>query len=103
LAERFTAASGVCIGANQRALSEFRERVEKNEPAAGLYRGLVIASCILLRAQSMQNTADHHESAVAFRRQPFLKRLGIYIEISEEFAAVQIGGRLQVTAVLGTR
>jgi hypothetical protein len=103
LAERFTAASGVCVGANQRALSEFRERVEKNEPAAGLYRGLVIASCILLRAQSMQNTADHHESAVAFRRQPFLKRLGIYIEISEEFAAVQIGGRLQVTAVLGTR
>ncbi|HEX4617458.1 MAG TPA: hypothetical protein VH230_16275 [Stellaceae bacterium] len=81
-------------------MSEFRERVEKNEPAAGLYCGLVLASCILARAQSMQDIADHCESAVAIRRQPFLKRLGIYIEISEEFAAVQIGGRLQITAVL---
>ena len=48
----------------------------------------------------MQDIADHREGAVALRRQPFLKRLGIYVEISEEFAAVQIGGRLQVAALL---
>ena len=81
-------------------MSEFRERVEKNKSAAGLYCGLVLAGCILLRAQSMQDIADHRESAVALRRQPFLKRLGIYIEVGEEFAAVEIDGRLQVTAVL---
>jgi hypothetical protein len=90
----------VRIGADQRALSELRERVEKNESAAGLYCGVVLAGCILLRAQSMQDIADHRESAVALRRQPFLERLGIYIEISEEFPAVQIGGRLQITTVL---
>ena len=60
----------------------------------------MLANCILLRAQSVQDIADHRENAVALCRQPFLKRLGIYVEIREEFAAVQLGGLLQVAAML---
>ena len=48
----------------------------------------------------MQDIAHHGESTVALRGQPFLKRLGIDIEISEEFASVQLGGSLQVAAML---
>src|SRR5690349_11399982 len=69
LAKSFTSTSGVRIGADQRALSEFRERVEKNEPAAGLNCAVVLASRILLRAQSIQDVADRRERAVALCRQ----------------------------------
>ena len=100
LPERFAAPSGTRIGAHQRALSELRERVEQHQPAAGLDCGIVLAGCVVLRGQSMQDIADHGERAVALRRQPFLKRLGIDIEIGEKFAAVQIGGRLQLRALL---
>ena len=63
----------------------------------------MLAGGILLRTQPVQDIADQGEDAVALRRQPFLERLGIDIEIGEEFAAVQLGCRLQVAAVLRAR
>jgi hypothetical protein len=81
LAERLTAATGTCVGAHQSALAEFGERVEGDQPAPRLDCTFVLAGSILLHVQAMQDIADRREGAVAFRRQPFLKRLGDNIEI----------------------
>ncbi|HWO87133.1 MAG TPA: hypothetical protein VNN75_11680 [Stellaceae bacterium] len=100
LAERFTAAAAACVGAHQRALPRFGQRFEGHQPAPGLDRGFVVTGGILQPDQPFQDVTDRRKRAVSRRYQPFLKRLGGDIEISEEISAVQIGCHLQLATLL---
>ena len=60
----------------------------------------MLAGCIALHRQPMQNVADHGEGAVALRRQPFLKRLAEAMKIGKKFTSVQTGCHLQLGTLL---
>jgi len=103
LPQRFAAPPGARIGAHQRALTKLGEWIERHQPASGLSRCLMLTRSILLRAQALQDLANHPERAVALPGQPFLEWLRVDIEIGKEFASVQIGGGLEVRPMLRTR
>jgi hypothetical protein len=103
LAQRLAAPPGTRIGAHQRTLAKLGERVERHQPAAGLDGGIALAGGILRGGQPLQDVANQCQGAVALGRQPFLKGLRIDVKIGQEFAAVQIGRRLQLGSVLRAR
>lgn len=91
LPQRFRPPPGTRVGANQRALPNFRERVKTCETTRRLNRRIVLTCLVLQGGQALQDSADKIERAVSFRREPFLERLGIDYEIGEKFAPVQFG------------
>ena len=95
LSERFAAAAGPCIGAHQRPLAEFGERIKRHQSAPGLNRRVVLAGGILLDGQPVQDIANHGQRAVPLGGEPFLKRFGIEVEIGEELTTIGVGCRLQ--------
>jgi hypothetical protein len=102
LSKRFTSAPAARVGAHERALSELGERVECHQSPSGLDGRVVFTSGILLYRQPVQDIANHGERAVPLGREPFLKRLGVNVEIGEEFATVRLRCRVQLGPVLGT-
>ena len=99
LAQRFAAAPGPRIGADQGALAELGKGVERHQPARRLYRSLMLAGFVLLCRQPLQDCADDVEHAIPLRRQPFLKGLGVDDEIGEKLTAIQVGRCLQLDPV----
>ena len=100
LPQRFAAAAGFGIGANQGTLAELGERVERHQPTSRLDCCLGLAVSNLLCCQSVQDVANQGKRAVTFGCEPFLKGLGIDYEIGKEFPPIQLRRRSQLGFML---
>jgi hypothetical protein len=100
LAQCFRTAAGARIGADQRPLANFRQRIERRQAPSGSYCRLMLARLVLQRRQPLQDAANEVQRTVSFAGEPFLERLRVDDEIGQKFTAVKLGRNRQLGAVL---